>query len=213
MFPKISLPLSLCIAAALSTTGSGCKNDPSDPDAAPQVAPSAKPRVRPKHGRRFAHQLASGLELGVDELCTELGQYDCVEEAHLIVMGGVDAANLGVARPLEVAPVTAPIAYDRVAISGCFERVQRDFDDPDNAAVFGPLLAELPTTDADRRQVATDLYTRLLLRSPTEPELEVLADFFHDSIDPRETDATEADRLWAGLACFAVATSLESLFY
>lgn len=188
-----------------------CKDAPASP-APEEPAASSKPRVRAKNGRRFAQQLSAGLELSEDELCSELGLFDCVEEAHLVVMGGVDAAGLGVAVPLPVAPVTAPIAYDRVALSACFERVDRDFESPGDAAIFGA-LTESDVSQEAREGVVSELYLRLLHREATDFERETLCEFFTDTIVPHTPDSQEAHQQWAGLSCFAVATSVESLFY
>ncbi|MGH1344507.1 MAG: hypothetical protein ACRBN8_23305 [Nannocystales bacterium] len=168
--------------------------------------------MRAKNGRRFAQQLSGALELSQDELCSELGLYDCVEEAHLVVMGGVDPAGLGVAVPLPVAPVTAPIAYDRVALNACLERAEQDFQAPEDAVLFAGLTT--PEVSAETRDsVVSELYQRLLHRDATELERESLSAFFTDTVLPHTSDPREAYQQWAGLSCFAVATTSESLFY
>lgn len=199
------------ISISLILLLAGCK-DPADSPSPAEPEASSKPRVRAKNGRRFARQLAAGLELPQNGLCSELGLYDCVEEAHLIVMGGVDAAGLGITEPLPVAPVTAPIAYDRVALSACFQRADRDFASPDDAVVFGPLTANEVSGEV-RADVVSDLYLRLLHRDASDFERETLSTFFTDAVLPHTPDAREAHLQWAGLSCFAIATSVESLFY
>jgi hypothetical protein len=179
------------------------------PPAAPEIVlESQKPRVRPKHGERFARDLASALELERSELCRELGRFDCVSEAHRITLGGVEPYRAGIDAPLSVAPVTAPIAYDRVALSACSTRVDRDFDAPGSAALFGPLASA--DSPAAREATSRMLYTRILRREAEPHEVQALGDLYAEVAAEVEE---EPAREWAILSCFAVATTMEGLFY
>ncbi|MCA9711935.1 MAG: hypothetical protein KDK70_39225, partial [Myxococcales bacterium] len=157
-----------------------------------------------KGGERYARDLAAALELPRDELCTELGLYDCVGEVHRIALGGVEPYEQAVFEPLPEPGVSSPIAVDRIALSACGERVEREFQDGSLE-----LLAELMQGEPDaaaRAAVAQRLYRRLLRRDGEPREIEAVVGLWDDLPQP---DA----RTWAQLSCFAIATTLENLFY
>lgn len=164
---------------------------------------STKARVRAKTGAVWGQDLALGLGLQPWELCAELGAYDCLGEAHLIALGGVEPTVLGIDEPLPDASASAPIAYDRTAISACAQRYDRDKAGPE--VLFTPGK----TGPAARREVARSLVRRLLGREPGDAEVAALVDL-HDTLAPISTDL---DRDWAVGACVMVATSTEALFY
>ena len=173
------------------------------------VVASHKARVKFKGGERYARDLSAALELPRDQLCTELGLYDCVDEVHRISLGGVEPYELGIDEPLPVAPVSAAIAVDRVALSACIRRVELDFADPGSAVVFGSLATAGGPQRADLEAVAADLIDRILRRDATPAEISALADFYVDA----EAEADAPAQAFGQLSCFAVATMLEALFY
>lgn len=161
------------------------------------VVRSTAPALKRKNGAQLTADLANALELSGDAVCTELGLYDC-EEAHRIVLGGVEAYKLLITQPLDGVPVSAPIATERVALSACGARASADF--AGTPVVFGPLASG----EAGARGLAVDaLYDRLLGRAPTAQERSLLAGFAPEA----------SDQDFAQLACFVVATTLEHLFY
>ena len=149
--------------------------------------------------------LANGLGLQTWELCAELGTYDCIEDAHLVTLGGVEPAQLGIDDPLPNASVSAPIAADRVAIAACAQRFTRDQAGP--SVLFGPVLDG--DTAGNRKTVSENLVRRLLGREPNTAEIGSLLDL-HDTLEPLSSDLT---RDWSIGACVVVATSTEALFY
>lgn len=167
---------------------------------------SAKARVQPKAGKVWAQDLANGLGLQTWELCAELGAYDCVEEAHLVTLGGVEPTVLGVNDPLPNASVSAPIATDRVAVSACAARWARDAASP-APVVFGAVLDK--DDEKARKEVSEGLIQRLLGRHPNDAEVASLLDL-HAALEPVSAELT---RDWAVGACVVVATSTEALFY
>ncbi len=170
-----------------------------------QPAASTKARVMAKPGPVWGRDLAGALALQDWELCSELGVYDCISDAHGITLGGVEPTELGIDAPLAEAAVSAPIAVDRVAVAACGERLARDEAGP--AVVFGPILDE--NDPRARREVAANLVRRLLARHPTETELSGLVDLY-ETIAPLTDDPR---REWSIGACMVVATSTEALFY
>lgn len=181
-------------------------------DAAPQgIVPSHAARVKFKAGERMLQDLADALDLERDRACAELARYDCVRDVHSIALGGVEPYHKQINAPLEVMPVTAAIAADRVALATCTRRVQQDFDRPDEAKVFTALVSESGVPSAEALQAAAQaLYDRILRRDATEAEAQALVDF-HAEVMAETAD--DGRRRWAQLACFSVATTLEALFY
>lgn len=188
---------SLGLVFLLGVLALGCNREPE--------SVSSKARVMAKTGAVWGRDLANGLGLQEWELCSELGAYDCISDAHLITLGGVEPTRLGIDDPLPNASASAPIAVDRVAISACAERYQRD--QSGTPVLFGPVLEE--DTKKAREQVAGDLVRRLLGRQPQESELDALMDL-RDALEPVSTDLV---RDWSVGACVTVATSTEALFY
>ncbi len=171
-----------------------------------QTVASRNPVVKFKGGAAFAEDLARALRLDREEVCLELGQYDCTGEVHRVTLGGVDPYEGGVYEPLPRATITAPIALDRVALSACSLRADRDFDDPAAAAVF--IASGGGQDSVEARTIAVDrLYQGLLLRIPTADERDAVVGLY---------DALSGDdrgRRWAKLSCFAIATTTEAAFY
>lgn len=162
---------------------------------------SRAPKLKRKTGEQLTQDLAQALELSRDAVCRELGRYDCAQEAHRIVLGGVEPYRLRIDEPLPGIGVSAPIAVDRLALAACGAREKADFDGPETAVVFGPLVSG----QADARALVVDeIYERLLGRAPDREERKTLAEWTEDGL---------SDRDFATLACFVVATSLEHLFY
>lgn len=207
----------LALLLLLVPVGCGSDPEPADPteptatpqtptDPPPTVVPSFAPHVRFKGGAVYANDLARGLELDRQEVCLELGVADCATQVHKVALGGVDPYDGGVYKPLPRAPVTAPIALDRIAVSACSLRAERDFGTPDGAALYGP-LAKGDTSAEARGAVVMALYDRLLLRDPTTAELEAVVALYDD------LDGDEVPRRWSKLACIAIATTTEAAFY
>jgi hypothetical protein len=212
-------PSVLIVTFSFLTAVSACTSEskdrvPSDsvpPVPTEQVAASRQERVKYKSGARYANDLAAALDLERDAVCRELGRYDCVDEVHRIVLGGVEPYTLGVREPLPSLGVTAPIAQDRVALAACTERIQRDL--AASEPVFLTAVDVDAPTPGQLEATASRFYDRILSRDATPDEVSALAQF-HSTVsdEPGESGAT-ATRDWAILSCFMVATTLESIFY
>jgi len=213
VFPSRRLASHALVLAALFA--SGCSSNDASPSSEVRIdepIESAKARVKFKEQGRFVRDLAASLELRRDEVCKELGLFDCYEDAHRIVLGGVEPYRRGIRDPLPVAPVTAPIAVDRVALSACATRVDRDFDNPSEAVMFGE-LATIGPTDELLEQTAHTIYERLLRRAATDDEVDSLVAFHSEARDTLDASDDDPTREWAVASCFAVATTMEGLFY
>ena len=166
------------------------------------VAQSVTGRVKFKGGSRWGAELSRALELPVDELCKEFGAYSCVGLVHKIALGGMEPYKLAVVEPTEVAPVTAPLAVDRVALSACVKRFALD-KESGNPVIFGTLKGGKPSKE-EVAGVVDSLYQRLLARNPSPQEREVLS---------QALDGFPSAEEWAISSCFALASSVEMLFY
>lgn len=207
--------LRACLVAGLFVA---CNKDDPKSTSTPAADVSRKARVLPKSGEVWGRDLALGLSLSEHELCRELDSLDCISEAHRITLGGVEPARLGIDEPLETTPVSAPIAADRVALSACSLRYEKDLSG--TAVVFGPVLdapaaanpdrpfAPDPSVEA-RAAVSESLVERLLARAPNAEELAAL-EALHSDLQDVSSDPT---RDWCIGACMVVATSTEALFY
>ncbi len=182
-----------------------------EPDPIPgAITPSLSPKVKFMGGVRLRQSLATGLGLTPNEVCTELGTFDCVDTVHKISLGGVDAEYSRIDEPFETAPISTPIAVDRLALNACALRAERDFAAPGEAVVFGALAAAstgLADTDAVHASVQA-VFQRLLRRAASADDLTRL-----DALATETTTAGESPQTFATLACFIAASSMEHLFY
>ena len=182
--------------------------------AEPAPVASVDPRVKFKDGDRYLRDLANALEIPRESVCLELGQYDCFSDAFRIVLGGVEAANLLVNEPLEVEALTAPIAYDRLALNVCTNRVDLDVSNPGSAVLFKSADDGGPRKPGHAwlEQTANGIYASILRRDPAPAETAQLVAFYDEIAANAERDET-ASRDWTVLSCFAVASSMEAIFY
>jgi hypothetical protein len=200
------------LAALLAGAGAcdcGSETDSGDDGGVgePSIA-SSRAKLRFKDGKRLQNDYAFALGLETEELCNELGQYSCVGDIHTIALLGVEPYNLGFYEPLAETAVTTPIAVERVAIAGCTQRVERDLGAGASALIF---QGDLSSAEAPGVIDAVDrLYKRALQRRPTSSEVGHLQQLYRDIAAAGSTDTA---RDWAKGACFAVLTTLESLFY
>ncbi|MDX2012034.1 MAG: hypothetical protein SFW67_17710 [Myxococcaceae bacterium] len=206
----------------LSVVTAGCFCAPPAPPPPPQVmespdagvGASARGNLRFKGPERLVNDVAAALELRADQVCTELGQYQCASLVHNVALGGVDPYGPGLYEPSGITAVTTPLVVDRVALSACTRRVDADLATPQSAVVFrgvplnGKKLAnpdgsELPA-------VIGELTRRVLAREPYDREVSRYVQL------ARELDASpeaEPARAWMQAVCFAVVSSTESVFY
>lgn len=175
----------------------------------PPTSPSAN--VRFKGPAQLRNDFAQTLGLPVDELCFELGTLSCTDDVHTVTLGGVEPDALGIYEPASTSNITTPIAVDRVALAACGRRVDADLQGKPvifDLTLDGEALAD--PTDASVAASVTTLYRRALLRDPTDAELSnVLA--LYDDVAASVSDRPARD--WAVGSCFAVLTTMESLFY
>ncbi len=194
------------LSASLSLLAASCRDD-AEPTEDAEVAASTRNHLVWKRQHALEQDLARGLELDPRQMCRELGQFDCVQQVHLMALGGHDPFGQARYEPAAQPLVTTSLAVDRLALSACARRVELDREDP---VVFTglDLDAQAPAPDsAAVERTVTTLYQRLLGREPTSGEVDVLAELVADAQRPI------SGAQFAQLSCFAVATTTEFLFF
>lgn len=224
---KITVQLAASIVF-LSAMVLGC----SDPKTAPPSIASKKAQIKFMRSDRLRIAFARVLQLDEGTLCTELGQFTCLEKTkfpigeftlsvgavHGVTLGGVDAYGLGIFEGAAFTGLTTPMSVDRVALQGCIQRVDKDLDpetDPSDVVFFGSLKIDgaghLEDVKADTVQSAIEkLYQTVLLRNPTEDESKELKLLYTDIAG---TEPAQPARDWAVLTCMITLTTVENLFY
>ncbi|MCG8423391.1 MAG: hypothetical protein MJE77_36285 [Proteobacteria bacterium] len=203
----------IAVTFAVSACSSGSPPPNADPPGEPEDIRSPKATVQFKGNRRLNNDLARALGLPGERVCTELGRLPCTSQVHVITLGGVEPYRLGLQRPLAHTSATTPIAVDRVVMFACRERADEDLADPGNALIYAELSITGGRLAVDEPSVANAidrLYKRGLLRPATAAEVGHLRQLYRDI---EATDSQAPARDWAVLACFAVMSSMEQLFY
>lgn len=167
---------------------------------------STRARLLWKRNVTLEKDIMRALELESEEVCTEFGAASCTREVHHVALGGPAPFTLGLHKALPGPMLSTAVVVDRVLLSACSNRVEKDVDG--SAAVFDAidLTAERAPSAGDEAFVATvtALYRRFLARDPTEEELSVFGDLVAEPMTARE---------FAVLACYTVGSTTEFLFY
>ena len=204
----------LACVASLGIAGCGNKDD-GKKNGPEERFESSHDVVRFKRNARIRADFSNALALDPSVLCNELGLYSCTDLVHSVALGAVEPYNIGLYEPLPRTGVTSPIIVDRVALAGCTQRVDLDLASPSAAVLFRglPIAADGRLLDLEAAAVSESvdtIYRRALQRRATAEEIEHLKGLYADV--EAETPSTAA-RDWAVLSCFAVLTTLESVFY
>lgn len=171
-----------------------------------ELTKSTRAQLLWKRNVALEKDIARALELAPDEVCKELGMASCTREVHHVALGGPAPFTLGLHKALPTPMLSTAVVVDRVVLSACSNRVAKDVEGP--AVVFTAF-----DLDDDRAPKAgtkafdatvTALYRRFLSRDPTEEEVSIMGDLVADPMTARE---------FAVLACYAVGSTTEFLFY
>ena len=178
------------------------------------IAQSAKANVRFKRGVRLSADYAAALSIPADQLCRELGQYQCATLVHTIAIGGTDPYGVGLYEPLPFTGMSTPIVTDRIALSACQARATADLAAGASAVVFKGVTPDaagkLNVESAEVREAIDALYRRATLRRATDAEVGHLKQLYRDI---EASGKPQPGASWMTLSCFAVLTSVEALFY
>jgi hypothetical protein len=212
-------------AAALLTIASlaGCPSSSPPPtpatpivddDGLSTMAVSTRGALLWQRGPALARGLSQALLVPVEDLCRELGRFDCVDFAHQVPLGGNDAFVKGQYEPLLEPGATTAVAFDRLALSACSVAVELErtrvgaFIFRGHALTDEPLDPSATDTIEGARFLGTELYRRLHAREPREAELVELNALLTDD-EGRGISGLD----FAKLSCFAVASTTETLFF
>ncbi|MFW7378805.1 MAG: hypothetical protein ACOH5I_08365 [Oligoflexus sp.] len=174
---------------------------------------SPKTALKLKRTRVLRNSLAKILALHPQQLCLELGRLPCADVVHRVSLGGMDAYGNSQYKFPENLSVSSPIAMDRIVLASCSTRASLDLVNPNQGVIFknlhltpdGRITKNEAFYDSIRR-----LYERALLRQPRVDEVQALEKLY---VDIYEHEPIGAARNWALLSCYAVLSSLESIFY
>jgi hypothetical protein len=223
MLKTLQYAQTLCIVVGLGVIGA-CSDPPAvgegegegegeggegegEPLPPPPFAISTKGELAWKRHRAFERDLLAGLSLNKAELCSELGLYSCVDFVHTVPLGGNEPFVKSQYEPLATPTVTTPIAVERVVLSGCITRVDRDA--AGDADVFTDIdLGATSVTDVEADATASTLGRRLLQRDLTDVEAALIRELTDDG----DGGAVGA-RDFAVAACFTIGSMAETLFY
>jgi hypothetical protein len=196
----------------LAGCGNGInKTDSPELEAAPKdYKVSSRNVVQWKRAAVIEADLSRALALSTDELCKELGDKNCIREVHLVPLGGNEPYVSGLMKPSVEPLATTPAVIDRVLLSACSTRAERDAHG--RAEVFTKLKFDQPLPAADDpaiRDTVVELYRRLLARDPSMDELKLVAALAEPADDEPALEPPE----FAALACFSIGSSTEFLFF
>jgi hypothetical protein len=211
-----ALALALCLALACSSDDKPADDIAADAGTDQAVDPqeaaaSQHPNLQWKRFAAFETDLAQALALEPDKLCKEFGLESCTRVVHLAPLGGHEPFKTGLLEPSAEPLATTPSVVDRIVLSACSSRAGKDREAGKMAVVFRAIdltKAAPEPGSAENKAVVTELYRRFLARDPDAFELSRVGTLAHDEAGK----AVQGDA-FAALACFAVATSTEFLFF
>lgn len=212
-------PLALvAVLALLSPAGCTDPPSPSPSEKAPgdplaNLATSTKNDVLWKRARALNNGLAQALAIPPEDVCNELDRYSCVDLVHQVSLGGNDPFAQGLYEPLRAPSTTTALSFERVVLSACSAAVEIDAARPAPVVFRGHALSDDPLTYANDAAIGADLLGTTLVqrihgREPVVAELTALRELLVD-----DDGAPVSGRTFAKLACFAVASTTENLFY
>ncbi len=166
-----------------------------------------------KRAKVLQNDLSVALSLSKEELCTELGDLDCIEEVHKLPLGDTSAYIDTIYSPIEQAIGPTIAIMDRIATSACGKRVEIDLEDPANAHYFNfdQSQTNLNSNLKEKlRASTTKLIQNAYLREPSTDELDDFVELYQTIQAAGISDPVTA---WSQASCISMFTSLEFLFY
>jgi hypothetical protein len=209
--PTARTACSLVVLALVACSAPPPQPEPPGPDDG--IAASTKNDLLWRRARAVQNGLAQAIALPPEDVCQELGRFSCVDLVHQVPLGGNEPFAQGLYEPLRAPSTTTALSFDRVVLAACSAAVELDAARAAPIVFRGHALTDDPLVDADdaavgARALGTTLFSRLLGREAQPPELNALQDLLVDD------DGTPVSgRTFAKLACFAVASTTENLFY
>jgi hypothetical protein len=206
------------VAVAVALALVGC-SDPqpttptTTPEPAAKMAVSTKNDLLWKRARALQNGLAQALAIPPEDVCSELSRYSCIDLVHQVPLGGNEPFAQGLYEPLRTPSTTTALSFDRVVLAACSTAVEIDAARAAPIVFRGHALTDEPLVDRDdatvgARLLGTTLFQRVHAREPEAAELDALTELIVD-----DDGAPLSGRTFAKLACFAVASTTENLFF
>ena len=159
-----------------------------------------------KRSSALENSIMDALDLKAEEICNELGQYNCINKVYLAEFGGNDAIEKSQYVRLEKPSFVTSIALERVALSACLKKVEKE---KTVKSLFKHYDIDDKKIDYNTQKESVDkqneyLYRRFYARDPLPEELAELGTLADGNVTTTE---------YATLTCFALLSSSEFLFY
>ena len=154
----------------------------------------------------FANDLSVALDVPKAELCLELGVADCFG-VHELSLGAASPFQRGIYEAAKVPQITTAAASDRIVLTACITRADRDASsDP---VVFKTVDLAAAAVDVAALKVdAEELFRRFHARDATTQELSLIGTL---AIDDDGTPVS--GRNAAVLTCFAIGSTTEAFLF
>jgi hypothetical protein len=180
-----------------------------DPNA---IARSTRSSLQWKRYATFESDLSQALALTKAELCNEFGTDPCIRTVHLTPLGGHNPFTTGILESSAEPLVGTPTVVERVVLSACLARIEKDrLLGSASAVVFKDLPLDSPApapSSAVASALVRSLYQRFLARDAEPFEIDAVASL---SVDAQGTPVR--GDVFASTACLLVGSQTEFLFY
>ncbi len=211
------VPLDSMIERDVAPADRGFVDSGMEMDVGVGIFESQNQHIRFKGAARLNADIAQTLALSPNEVCKEIGLFDCVSFVHPISLGGVEAYVANLYEGSEETTISAPMIVERIALQACQSRYEQDRIAGAQPHLF-PVLELTPDGQrlAEPESVAVseaigDYFKTILRRLPTSEEVAEFKSLYQEIED--HPDAEEPAHEWAVLSCFTLLTSVEYLFY
>jgi len=161
-------------------------------------------RLKFKTQKLLEQEIMSSLTLEKDQICKELGDLSCLNEAHHLTLGGVDPYEKNIWESTSNFLETTPIVVERIAWSACQKRTELDLESGEQKIFTKGTFND----QAHKEAMVSRVYQNILARDPSAQEFAAMLDF---ASKLEKQGGSYKD--WASLSCFSLLTSVEFLFY
>ncbi len=161
-------------------------------------------KLKFKKQKLLEQEIMTSLSLSQNQICQELESLNCINEAHHLTLGGVDAYDKNIWENKNSFLETTPIVVERIVWSACEKRVALDLESGESK-----IFSKGSVSDSSHvGLMVSNLYQNILARDASENEIAAAKEF---ASNLEKNGGTYDD--WARLSCFSLMTSVEFLFY
>lgn len=169
--------------------------------------------MEPIWKRSFAleQDLARALNMNVEDLCQEQGEFSCLRYAHQYALGGHEPFERGQFQGQAAPSLTTVIAFERVMLAACGTRVKLDEALTPGQRFFAFIDLEKPVSaqqpSAIQQQIER-LYRQFLSRDAELEEILIASSLAED-----DQMTQRPGRDLSRMLCFAIGSQSEFLFF